>query len=230
MKTLVIVPAYNEEENIAGVIRDLRQNFPVADIVVIDDGSRDKTCRIAEATGAKVIKLPFNLGIGGAVQTGYIYAFQKDYDIAIQFDGDGQHIAAEIEKIYRPIIEDMADIAIGSRFKEGNYKSPLLRRVGILFFSHFISCVTGMKTTDPTSGFRAGNRKAIELFSRTYPEDYPEAESLVLAKDAGLRIIEVSAKMQRRRAGRSSITAFSSVYYMIKVSLAILIDLIKRRP
>lgn len=228
MKILVIVPAYNEERCISGVLRDLREHAPAVDVLVVDDGSTDATQRVAAGEGAKVVRLPFNLGIGGAMQTGYRYARQRGYDVAVQFDGDGQHRAAEIEKLLTPLRRGDADIVVGSRFLEkGDYKAPVFRRLGIWIFSSVLSVVLGMRVTDTTSGFRAVNRKVIGFFSRAYPDDYPEVEALVLLHKVGLRMTEVTVGMRERAAGRSSITMVRSVYYMIKVLLAVFIDLLK---
>jgi glycosyltransferase involved in cell wall biosynthesis len=229
MKILVIIPAYNEEESLPGVIRDLRDNAPEADVLVVNDGSRDATGRIAREMGALVVELPFNLGIGGAMQTGYRYAARNLYDIAIQFDGDGQHVAAEIKKLLQPLDDGTADIVIGSRFLvPESYKVSAFRGLGIWIFSFILSRILGTAVTDSTSGFRAANRRVIEFFSRVYPDDYPEVEALVLLHKVNLRMAEVAVTMRERTGGRSSITATQSVYYMAKVLLAIFIDLIKK--
>ena len=229
MKILIIVPAYNEEESLPGVIRDLRENIRLADILVVNDGSKDATARIAQEAGVAVLNLPFNLGIGGAMQAGYLYAKQGGYDIAVQFDGDGQHLAGEIEKLLRHVREGGADLVIGSRFlDQGGYNTPVFRKSGIWIFSTIISRMLGMRVTDSTSGLRAANRRVIEFFSRTYPDDYPEVEALVLVHKAKLRIVEVAVNMRERTGGTSSITPLRSVYYMVKVLLAIFIDLLKK--
>ena len=229
MKTLIIVPAYNEEESLPGVIRDLRENIHFADILVVNDGSRDATARTAEEMGVAVVSLPFNLGIGGAMQAGYLYAEQGGYDIAVQFDGDGQHLAGEIGKLLRRINEGSADLVVGSRFlKRGRYNATVFRILGIWIFSAVLSRILGMPVTDSTSGFRAANRQVIKFFSRTYPDDYPEVEALVLLHKAKMRIAEVPVSMRERTGGRSSITPVRSAYYMIKVLLAIFIDLLKK--
>jgi glycosyltransferase involved in cell wall biosynthesis len=229
MKTLIIIPAYNEEESLPGVIRDLRENINFADILVVNDGSRDETARTAQEMGVAVISLPFNLGIGGAMQAGYLYAEQGGYDIAVQFDGDGQHLAGEIGKLLRQIEEGRADLVVGSRFlTRGRYNASAFRRIGIWIFSAVLSRILGMPVTDSTSGFRAANRPVIKFFSRTYPDDYPEVEALVLIHKAKLRIAEVPVSMRERTGGRSSITPIRSAYYMIKVLLAIFIDLLKK--
>ncbi len=229
MNILIIVPAYNEEESIPGVIRDLREQVPQAEILVVDDGSEDATTQVAGQMGAKVLELPFNLGIGGAVQTGYLYAQQHGHDIAVQFDGDGQHIASEVKKLIEPLASGRADLSIGSRFlTPGIYRAPVFRKLGIRIFSFVLSRILGMAVTDSTSGFRAANRKAIEFFSRSYPDDYPEVESLVLLHKMNMRFEEVAATMRERTGGRSSITPVRSIYYMIKVLMAIFIDLLKK--
>ncbi len=229
MKILVIVPAYNEEESIAGVISDLRQHVPGADIVVVNDGSRDRTREIARGAGVTVLDLPVNLGIGGAMQAGYLYAANNGYDVAVQFDGDGQHRAGEIEKLLRPLAAGEADLVIGSRFMQpGEYRAPFFRRIGMLIFSFTLSRILAGPVTDTTSGFRAVNGAVARYFSRQYPEDYPEVEALVLVHRQGLRIAEVPVSMRERTGGQTSITALRSVYYMVKVLLAVFIDLLKK--
>ena len=229
MNILIIVPAYNEEKSLSGVIRDIRGNVPDVDILVVNDGSSDSTEKIAHDLGVRVLELPFNLGIGGAMQTGYRYAQQNNYDIAIQFDGDGQHVATEVKTLLSGLQQGRADILIGSRFLQpGDYRPSFFRKVGIWIFSTVLSAILGMRITDTTSGFRAANRRVIEFFARTYPEDYPEVESLVLLHRAGMTIGEVPVVMRDRTEGCSSITPIRSAYYMIKVLLAVFIDLLKK--
>ena len=229
MNILIIVPAYNEEKSLPGVIRDIRGNVPGVDILVVNDGSRDSTEMVAHDLGVRVLGLPFNLGIGGAMQTGYRYAEQNGYDIAIQFDGDGQHVATEVKALLNELQQGRADIVVGSRFLQpGDYRPSFFRKLGIWIFSTVLSAILGMRVTDTTSGFRAANRRVIEFFARTYPEDYPEVESLVLLHRAGLTIGEVPVVMRDRTEGRSSITPIRSAYYMIKVLLAVFIDLLKK--
>jgi glycosyltransferase involved in cell wall biosynthesis len=229
MNILIIIPAYNEEASLPGVIRDLREHVPSVDVLVVNDGSRDATSRIAREMGVKVLDLPFNLGIGGAVQAGYLYALQNGHDVAVQFDGDGQHCACEIGKLLEPLEAGRADFVIGSRFlTPGGYKSPVFRKMGINIFSFVLSRIIGSKMTDSTSGFRAANRGAIEFFAETYPDDYPEVESLVLLHKIGMRIEEVPADMRERTGGKSSITPLRSAYYMAKVLMAIFIDVMKK--
>jgi hypothetical protein len=228
-KTLIIIPAYNEEESLPGVIHDLREHVPTADALVVNDGSRDKTSQIARSLGVAVLDLPFNLGIGGAVQAGYRYAERNAYDVAVQFDGDGQHLAGEINKLLEPLISGRADLVVGSRFlNPGVYRAPFFRRIGIGIFSVVLSRILGTRITDSTSGFRAANRRVIQFFCCTYPDDYPEVESLVLLHKLKLRIVETAVTMRERTAGKSSITPLRSVYYMTKVLMAIFIDLMKR--
>jgi glycosyltransferase involved in cell wall biosynthesis len=229
MKILIIVPAYNEEASLPGVIQDLREHIPSADVLVVNDGSHDATVLVARKLEVAVLDLPFNLGIGGAVQAGYLYAERNAYDIAVQFDGDGQHLASEIKKLLEPLEANRADIVVGSRFiTMGGYKSPILRKMGIGIFSFVLSRILGTTVTDSTSGFRAVNRRVIEFFAHTYPDDYPEVESLVLLHRVGLRMTEVPVVMRDRTGGRSSITPIRSIYYMTKVLMAIFIDLMKK--
>jgi glycosyltransferase involved in cell wall biosynthesis len=229
MKVLIIIPAYNEEASLPGVIQDLREHIPAADVLVVNDGSIDDTAQIARKIDVKVLDLPFNLGIGGAVQSGYLYAERNGYDIAVQFDGDGQHLAEDINKLIEPIVTKQADLVVGSRFLAiGGYKAPIFRKIGIAIFSFVISRILGITVTDSTSGFRAANRRVIEFFAHTYPDDYPEVEALVLLHKVGLRMMEVSVTMRERTGGRSSITPIRSAYYMTKVLMAIFIDLMKK--
>lgn len=229
MKTLVIVPAYNEENSIEGVIRDLKDNFPGGDIVVINDGSGDNTSGVAKDNGVNVIDLPYNLGIGGAMQTGFLYALENGHDVAIQFDGDGQHLADEIPKILGPYLQSGADLVVGSRFlSESGFTSSMQRRIGSKVLSFIISSLVGKRITDTTSGFRVYGKSAIERFSSIYPEDYPEVEALFLAHKMGLSIEEVPSEIRSRAVGKSSITTSEAVYYMIKVVLAIFVDLLKK--
>ncbi|MCA1294102.1 glycosyltransferase family 2 protein [Paenibacillus sp. alder61] len=226
MKTLIIIPAYNEEGSIAGVIQDIHRHAPKADVIVVNDGSTDRTAELAAAAGAKVLTLPYNVGIGGGMQTGYLYAQRMGYDIAVQMDADGQHPAEELPKLIAKARE--ADLVIGSRYVETtSYRSSRMRRAGMVFFSGLVSLVTGQRFTDTTSGFRAAGRKVIELYAAYYPIDYPEVESIVYLKRKGCRITEVATEMHHRKAGKSSITPWKSVYYMVKVTLAVLMSAIR---
>lgn len=228
MRILTIIPAYNEEAFIGAVVARIKSNVPEADILVVNDGSRDNTSRNAYAAGAKVIDLPFNLGIGGAMQTGYLYARQNGYDIAVQVDGDGQHDPAYIRDLLTPVVEGSADMAIGSRYvSKTAYRSSFSRRTGMIFFSALVNLLTGQKLKDTTSGFRVVNRKVVNYFAEHYPTDYPEVDVLVKLHKKNYRIIEMPVEMQGRQGGRSSITPIRSIYYMIKVSLALLIGAIR---
>lgn len=228
-RTLVIIPALNEADSIAYVVGQIREHAPWADIAVVNDGSTDRTGAIARECGVIVLDLPFNVGIGAAVQTGFRYAALHDYDIAVQTDGDGQHPPSELPMLVNALVESGADVVLGSRFIEDKgYKAPPARRVGIWLLGVIVSLVTGVRCTDPTSGFRASNRRAIQLCARDYPHDYPEPEAVVLLRRAGLRVHEVPVQMSARYGGRSSITPLRSGYYMIKVTLAILMSLIRR--
>lgn len=230
-KILVIVPAFNECGNIGRTVEDIRRVSLSVDILVIDDGSLDQSAQEARDAGGMVVSLPFNLGIGAAVQTGFQYARRHDYDIAVQIDGDGQHDAGFLSKIIEPILRDEADMTVGSRFLEntGGFQSSFSRRLGINFFVHLINVLTGVKVNDPTSGFRAYNKKMIALFSDYYPYDFPEPEAVVVAQQNQARIMEVAVTMRPRQAGNSSIRYFKTLYYMAKVTLAILLHMIRQR-
>jgi glycosyltransferase involved in cell wall biosynthesis len=230
-RTLVIIPAYNEEASLGHVIGQTRAAVPFADIAVVNDGSTDATAHIAETMGAYVINLPYNLGIGSAMQTGFMFARERGYQITVQVDGDGQHDPGEIPELLAPLLAGQADVVCGARYIEDRgYITPWPRRVGIVILAAFISAVTGQRHTDPTSGFRASNRKAICLCAEEYPFDYPEPESVVLFRRAGLRTIEIPVTMNPRYGGQSSITPLHSGYYMIKVIMAILVGLLRHRP
>jgi glycosyltransferase involved in cell wall biosynthesis len=230
-KVLVIIPAFNEEGSVGKVVEEVKTHLPQIDALVVNDGSTDLTSEIAKAKGAIVLDLPFNLGIGGAMQAGYKYAYEKDYDIAIQVDGDGQHDPTEIPKLLRALEEAKVDVVMGSRFiGDSDYKASMMRRVGILVLSKAVSMIVGEKLTDPTSGFRAANRRAIQLFSVNYPQDYPEPEAMVLLHQCRLKMKEIPVKINQRYSGESSITKLRSIYYMVKVLLAIFVDCFKKRP
>ena len=230
-RRIAIVPAYREERAIAGVVAEIRAFDPGLDVVVVDDGSRDDTAVAARAAGAAVVSLPFNLGIGGAVQTGFKYALAHGYDLAVRLDGDGQHDPAELPKLIEPLLAGEADIVVGSRFAQDDpgYRAPLARRLGIGLFARIVSLLVRQRVTDTTSGFQALNRKGIALFAADYPHDYPEVEATVMVIRHRLRLKEVPARMRERAAGRSSITAVRSVYYMVKVLLAIFVGVFRRR-
>lgn len=226
MKTLLIIPAYNEEKNIENTIKKILDlHNPDIDYIIINDGSTDNTLEILENNHFNYLNLPANLGIGGAVQTGYKYALYNNYDIAIQFDGDGQHNVEYISQLIQQI-EAGNDLVIGSRFLDNltGFKSTKTRRVGIKLLSNLIKLCTGKKITDPTSGFRACNKKIIELFSMNYPYDYPEPDTIVKVIKKGFNVKEIPVIMNEREQGKSSINMLKSVYYMIKVSLSIIIS------
>ena len=227
-RVVCIVPAYNEAASIGRVVQDVRTHVPGADVLVIDDGSADDTASVAATHGAQVCRLPFNLGIGAAVQTGLKFARRNSYDVAVQVDGDGQHDAAEIEKLIRPILQRQVDVVIGSRFMgKGGYRTPLLRRFGMRLFELLTWVTTGQHITDNTSGFRAYNANAISFLAHRYPTHYPEAEAIVMLRRAGFRIQEVRTSMRPRQHGCSSIRAPKAVYYMLRVPLGILVSAIR---
>lgn len=229
MKVLVIIPAYNEEKSIVKVCTDLEKeknnvNFTL-DYIVINDGSTDSTGKICKENNFPVINLVHNLGIGGAVQTGYKYALKNDYDIAIQFDGDGQHDAGFIKKLVDPIENGEVEMTIGSRYIEelSDFKSTKIRQLGIKFLSMILKITTNKKIYDMTSGFRAVNKDIIRIFASDYPNDYPEPETLVAVIKKGYKVKEVAVKMHEREHGKSSITPLKSIYYMVKVSYAMVV-------
>jgi len=227
VKALVIIPAYNEEANLPFVLDDLKKF--AGDLLVVDDGSTDATREVARSLGAAVVSLPFNLGIGGSVQTGLIYALRNGYDYAIQFDGDGQHRADQIDRIVREVSSGGADLAVGARTLPEGYKCGFSRKIGSLIFCLLIRILTGRRVADPTSGFRCYGPNAIRLFSIAYPDDYPEVESIITASRNGLSIVETPVIMRRRQSGHSSINRRKSAYYMLKVTLAMLIDAMREK-
>ncbi len=229
LRRLAIVPAHDEAPSIGGVVNEIRAADPDLHVVVIDDGSADGTAAVAAGAGAHVVRLPFNLGIGGAMQTGYQYARDHGFDLAVQIDGDGQHDPREVPKLIAPIIEGVTDMTVGTRFAgETGYRPPFARRIGIVLFAWLVSLLVRQRVTDTTSGFRAVNRKGILIFASDYPHDYPEVETTVLVFRHRLRMLEVPVAMRTRSSGRSSITMFRSIYYVIKVSLALFIGLFRR--
>lgn len=224
MKILVIIPAYNEEKNIVRTVTNLKEQCPDVDYIVINDCSKDSTEKVLKDNNYNYISLPVNLGIGGGIQTGYKYAVENDYDIAIQFDGDGQHDAGYINKLIKPIIEGKADMAIGSRFIENEgFQTSFMRRLGIKILKILLKIFCKQNITDATSGFRATSKDMTLRFSKIYAEDYPEPEAIIDAVLNGYRVCEVPVIMHERIEGESSINALKSVYYMIKVSLAIIL-------
>jgi len=229
-RILAIVPAFNEGGNIKRTLEEIKGAPFLMDVVVVDDGSSDDTRREALASEASVVSLPFNLGIGAAVQTGLLYAQHYSYDAAVRVDGDGQHDIHYLEDLLRPVLNLEADLVIGSRFISPflGYRSSLIRRVGIHFFANLISGIIHSRITDPTSGFQAFSRRAIKVFAQSYPYDFPEPESIVVAQRLGLRVREVPVQMRKRLAGRTSIRYLVTFYYMVKVTFAILIDMMKK--
>ena len=229
MKKLVIIPAYNESASIVNTVNDIKKNAPDFDYVVINDRSKDNTYKICVDNNINVLDLPLNLGIGGAVQTGYWYALENGSDIAVQFDGDGQHDAKYLGVMVDSLVSNNADMVIGSRFieKQG-FQSSVARRFGIKYFSALIKLLTGNRITDPTSGYRMCNKKVIELFVNNYPKDYPEPEVVTSVLRKKLNVIEIPVVMRPREEGVSSISLKKSVYYMFKVTLAIMIERIRK--
>lgn len=231
VRRIAIVPAFNEERNVVKVLEELYKLDPGLEVVVVSDGSTDRTAEVAAAAGAHVVRLPFNLGIGGAVQTGFRFAWEGGYELAVRLDGDGQHDPAQLAAVVAPVAAGEADLAIGSRFiGEGGYRSTTARRIGIRVLAWVVSRIAKQRLTDPTSGFQALNGRAIKLFAADLPTDYPEVEGLVIAVRHGLRIREVPVTMREREHGRSSIGTLGSIYYMAKVLLAIFVDLFRRDP
>ncbi|HHJ8044495.1 TPA: glycosyltransferase family 2 protein, partial [Streptococcus pyogenes] len=221
MKKLIIIPAYNESSNIVNTIRTIESDAPDFDYIIIDDCSTDNTLAICQKQGFNVISLPINLGIGGAVQTGYRYAQRCGYDVAVQVDGDGQHNPCYLEKMVEVLVQSSVNMVIGSRFitKEG-FQSSFARRIGIKYFTWLIALLTGKKITDATSGLRLIDRSLIERFANHYPDDYPEPETVVDVLVSHFKVKEIPVVMNERQGGVSSISLTKSVYYMIKVTLA----------
>ncbi|MCK4470539.1 MAG: glycosyltransferase family 2 protein [Anaerolineae bacterium] len=229
---LAIIPAYNEEENIAHVIRGIKIAAPFADILVINDGALDATARVARRSGAGVLNLPFNLGIGGAVQAGIKFAWAHGYPFLVRLDGDGQHNPEDIPRLLQVVMQGRANIAIGSRFLPGHeaYRAPSARRLGIRYFSLMVSLMAGHRVYDTTSGFQCMDRHAIQYFARYYPQDYPEVEAHILTDKVGLQVVEIPVTMRPRRSGVSSIGLLRSIYYVFKVTLATLMAAFRAMP
>jgi len=226
------VPAWNEAGAIGAVVDEIKAVDPGIEVVVVDDASTDGTADVAESRGAVVLRLPFNVGIGGAVQTGFRFARDEGYELAVRLDGDGQHDASEIPTILAPVEAGEADLVIGSRFVDGSgsYRPPLARRLGIRVFARLVSLLGGQRVTDTTSGFVALDRAGIELFAAEYPHDYPEVEATLVALRSGLRLAQVQVEMRERTTGSSSITFVRSLYYIVKVMLALLVASLRRYP
>jgi len=236
-RRIAIVPAHNEEGAVGGVVTELRSFDAGLDVVVVDDGSSDRTAEVAAAAGAFVVTLPFNLGIGAAVQTGFKFALDNHYELVVRLDGDGQHDPGELPKLLGPLARDEADIVVGSRFAPvttdagaNDHRPVLARRLGIVFFARLVSLLTRQRVTDTTSGFQALNQRGIAIFAADYPHDYPEVEATVMVYKHRLRLVEVPVRMREREHGRSSITAVRSVYYLFKVTLALLVGMVRRSP
>jgi glycosyltransferase involved in cell wall biosynthesis len=225
LRGLVIVPAFNERQSVGKLAHRLQRALPHFDVLVIDDGSTDDTLRQVPAHAA-VVSLPFNLGIGGAMQTGFRYAALHGYDLAIQVDGDGQHRPGEVKHLVKHLIESQSDMVVGSRFLgEGKYKQSITRWVGIGILSNLIRLLSGLPVTDCTSGFRVINRRVIQAFAHWYPDDYPEPEVILLLHRSGFKITEVGVKMRQRRAGMTSIPLMRGLFYVLKVCTALLLDM-----
>ncbi|MGE5699636.1 MAG: glycosyltransferase family 2 protein [Deltaproteobacteria bacterium] len=227
-RVLVAIPAFREGKSIGAVVASIREKFPY-DVLVVNDGSPDDTSSAARRAGAKVLDLPCNLGIGGAVQTAFIFANNNGYDALVRIDGDGQHEIEDIPGVLEPILAGNADAVIGSRFLgETRYRSSIPRIFGIHFFRLLVNRFTGYRVTDPTSGFFAINRRLIEFYSSHYPSDYPEVDAYILMHRLGARTAEVPVRMHARTEGKSSITTFDAMYYMVKVTLSFIINAIRR--
>jgi glycosyltransferase involved in cell wall biosynthesis len=233
-RNLAIVPAFNEADSVVPTVAAIHQSVPEFDVLVVDDGSTDATAERAAKAGATVLRMPFNLGIGGAMQGGYMYALEHGYDVAVQVDGDGQHDPRHIADLLDRLQEDAElNMVTGSRFlaQSGHgFQSSAARRAGIRIFSTVVSLITRQRVTDPTSGFRMTNRRGIELFARDYPHDYPEVEAILLMHAHRLRSCEIPVVMRPRLTGASAISSTQSVYYMVKVLLAVFVGLFRRRP
>ena len=232
-KTLIIIPAHNEEKSLPQVVKAVETFSPDADILVVNDASKDNTSAVAKKIQSSlriiVLDLPYNLGIGGAMQTGFKYARDEGYGVALQIDGDGQHPAKFINDLKNGILKENADMVIGCRFisKKG-FKGAFFRRLGIRYFSVLIRMLTGIKILDVTSGFRAFSERAIDVFSEYYPHDYPEVESFVVLRKLDLKAVEKAVIMKRRRHGTSTINWIDGIYYMIRVSLGVVVSSLRR--
>lgn len=227
---IILIPAFNEEQRIAAVIKGIKTAVPDADILVVNDGSRDDTAAAASRAGAIVVSHPFNMGYGAAIQTGYKYARNKGYDFLVQLDADGQHDPTCIPALLAPVIEGAADIAIGSRFLGNSYRPPFARRVGMALFRQIVSMVTGTFITDTTSGFQAFNRDVIRFFATDiFPVDYPDADMLIMLHRAGFRIVEIPVRMFENSEGKSMHSGFKPLYYMFKMLLSICVTLMREK-
>ena len=231
-RVLIAVPAHNEEASLPDTLAELAASAPRLDVVVVDDGSEDATAEVARSAGVPVLVLPVNLGVGAALQTAFRYALEEGYDVTVQLDADGQHDPADLPALLAPVLEDRADLSIGSRYVPGaaEYRAPLVRRLGMLLFSALATAVIGRPLYDTTSGFRAYNRTVMKLCLRYFPQDFPDAPLLIWVARAGLRLVEVPVTMRPRRKGQSFYTWTRSLYYPYKTLLASLVLLLRRRP
>lgn len=227
----VIIPAFNEAGSIAGVIKDIRDHYPSAEIVVVDDGSADGTSAIAREAGSAVLKLPVNIGYGAALQTGFLYAIENNIAYAVIMDGDGQHLAGEIEKVLNPVTAEGYDLVIGSRYSgEEIYEGPFIRKLGSYLFARLTSFSLGFKVTDPTSGFQAMNRRIMKFFvTPVYPSDYPDADILIASKRNGFRLKEVSVKMLIDSTGGSMHSGIKPLYYIFKMLFSIFLTFLRKK-
>lgn len=227
-RCLIIVPAFNERRSVGKLVRQLRRLLPRYDVLVIDDGSTDDTvCQVPKEVA--VVSLPFNLGIGGAMQTGYRYAALHGYDVAVQVDGDGQHRPGEVDKLVHELHRSGADVVVGSRFlRSTKFRQSLTRMTGIRVLSTWIRMLCGLRITDCTSGFRAANQKVIRAFAHWYPEDYPEPEVILLLHRSGFKVVETAARMRRRMYGKTSIGLLHGLWYVAKVSVCLTLDMIRQ--
>ncbi|MGA3067899.1 MAG: glycosyltransferase family 2 protein [Tepidisphaeraceae bacterium] len=227
-KCLIIVPAFNESKSVGRLVRQLHRLLPECDVLVIDDGSTDDTVRCLPPT-TRLVSLPFNLGIGGAMQTGYRYAALHHYDIAVQVDGDGQHRPSGVRKLIEALQTSDADIVVGSRFlSPRNFATSPVRLTGIRLLSFWIRMLSGLKITDCTSGFRAVNKRVIRAYAHWYPEDYPEPEVVLLLHRSRFKVVEIPARMRRRMYGKSSISLASGIFYVLKVGVCLLMDTVRQ--
>lgn len=230
-KISIIIPAYNEALNIGKVIDETKANISEADIIVINDASEDSTSLVAKTKGVDVISHVCNLGIGGAVQTGFKYTCEREYDIAVQVDADGQHNPQDISKLVEPIVNGEADVVIGSRYIEkSGFQTNLARRLGMFFFGVLTSIIVKKRITDTTSGFRAANREAMEFLAKEYPIDFPDAETIIILHYAGFRVKEIPIKIRERFSGKSSTNLLKSFYYPFKVMISIIAVLLMEKP
>jgi len=231
-KTLVVIPAYNEEDNIARVIQQIRKYVPYIDILVINDGSKDRTEQVVSDIGAEVINLPYNMGYGTALQTGFRYALRHGYGYAVQIDGDGQHDPKDMPTLLNVVLKNEADVAIGSRFLNvETYKAPRLRRIGMILFGYVASFIIGQKITDPTSGYQALNTNGIRFYaSDYYPADFPDADVIIMLHRAGLSIKEIPVTMYLDVGNKSMHAGLKPIYYIFKMFLSIFLTLLRKHP